>query len=224
MTRFAVSVASVGAFCLGITLNASAEPITITGGSLVFPTGDFFQAGPISLTGTRGFSIQGFVRTDEASIPGLSFGIPPGSSFPPADITSSAWFDTTLTLDGRTFPDVGFFHFPTNTFLQLDLVTPLMAPELQPSPVTVTAPFTFTGSFFADDFVHPRLQASFRGSGTVSAIFSAEAGGFWRSEGVRYEFTPQATPEPATLTLVTAGLVASAIRSRRRRRRDPLVA
>ena len=65
MTRCAVFVACVGAFCLGITPTASAEPITITGGSLVFLTGDTHQSGSISLTGTRGFSLQGFVDSGE---------------------------------------------------------------------------------------------------------------------------------------------------------------
>jgi hypothetical protein len=94
-----------------------------------------------------------------------------------------------------------------------------MAPELQTSPVTTKAPFTFTGSFFADDRVHPPLEASFRGAGTVTAIFSEEPGGLWNSEGVQYEFTPQTTPEPATLTLMSAGLIAAAARVRKAARR-----
>jgi len=65
MTRCAVLVACVGAFCLGITPTASAEPVIITGGSLVFDSGFLTQDGSISLTGTRGFSLQGGVDSGE---------------------------------------------------------------------------------------------------------------------------------------------------------------
>ncbi len=212
MTRSAVFVACVGAFCLGITLNASAEPVTITGGSLVFPSGEFLQIGPISLTGTRGFSLQGFVDAGELSIPGLGFGFPPGSTLEPGIIVGSAFFATTLTLDGRTFPNVG----SGLTSLRLDLFTPMIVPPLQASPVTVTAPFSFTGSFRGDPDLPP-LEASFQGSGRVSVIFSEEPGGSCFSGGIRLRLRPQATPEPATLVLISGGLVATAARVRRRR-------
>ena len=63
MIRFAVFVAGITLLCLGASSDVQAEPITITGGLLVFPTGDRFQAGPISLVGTHGFSVQGRVNS-----------------------------------------------------------------------------------------------------------------------------------------------------------------
>jgi hypothetical protein len=54
MTKCAKFVACVGVLCLGVASRALAEPITVTAGSLVFPTGERFQAGVLSLTGTLG--------------------------------------------------------------------------------------------------------------------------------------------------------------------------
>jgi hypothetical protein len=59
MTRGAFLVAGVGVLCLGVGSPGSAEPITITSGSMVFPQAALNQAGPISIVGTRGFSIEG---------------------------------------------------------------------------------------------------------------------------------------------------------------------
>jgi len=217
MTRSAVFVSCVGAFCLGLTATASAEPVTITGGALVFTSGDLFQGGSISLTGTRGFSLEGAVASGEGTVPGLGFGFLPGSILVPGsgNLSGNAWVGATATLDGQTFPNVG--DAGSLTSFSLNLFVTMMLPELQASPITVTAPFTATGSLFRADPDLPPLEASFQGSGTVAAIFSEAPGGFWDSGGVRYDFTPQVTPEPATLTLMIGGLIARASRMRKRR-------
>ncbi len=220
MTRCAVFVACVGVFCLGIPLTASAEPVTITGGSLVFSSGSNFQGGPISLTGTRGFSVQGGVDSGETTIPGLGCCFPPGSTLSPgrAHISGNAW-GADVTLDGQTFRNVG--NGNSLTSLSLDLFVTMIVPDLQSSPVTVRAPFTATGELFRADPDLPPLDVTVQGSGTVSVIFSEVPGGVWASGGVRYDFgsTPTPTPEPATLTLISGGLVAAASRARKRRNR-----
>jgi hypothetical protein len=66
MTRSAFFVACVGVLCLCVASPASAEPITITGGSIVFPEAAIFQVGPISIVGTRGFSIKAWIDTGES--------------------------------------------------------------------------------------------------------------------------------------------------------------
>jgi hypothetical protein len=214
MTRFAVSVACVGVFCLGVTQSASAEPVTITGGSLVFPTGDQSQFGPISLTGTRGFSLHGFVDSGETGIPGLGCCFSPGTTVRgSARLLGFAWRETSIALDGQTFTDIG--GALSFNELRLDLFATMITPA---SPMTVTAPFTVVfGRFVRADQIHPALVVPIRGAGTASVTF-LEVPGSFISGGVRYDFTPP-TPEPATLTLVTAGLVASADRLRNRRDR-----
>ncbi len=65
ITRGALFLAGVVVLCLGAASRAAAEPVTITGGSIVFSESGLFQAGPISLTRTRGFSVNGSVDTGE---------------------------------------------------------------------------------------------------------------------------------------------------------------
>jgi hypothetical protein len=212
MTRFAVSVACVGVFCLGLTQSASAEPVTITGGSLVFPTGDQSQFGPISLTGTRGFSLHGFVDSGETSIPGLGCCFSPGSAVGgSARLLGFAWRETSITLDGQTFAHIG--GAISFNQLHVDLFATMITPA---SPMTVTAPFTVAfGRFVRADQVHPAVEVPIRGAGTVSVTF-LEVPGSFTSGGVRYDFT-QPTPEPATLTLMSAGLIGATTRLRKRR-------
>jgi len=116
-----------------------------------------------------------------------------------------------MTFEGQTFLNIG--NGNSLTLFSLDLFVTMILPALQPSPVTVTAPFTTTALLFRADPDLPPLEASFQGSGTVSAIFSEVPGGVWASSGVRYDFT-QPTPEPATLTLMLGGLIAAAFRVR----------
>jgi len=59
MTRGAFFVAAVGVLCLGVGSPTSADPITITAGSIAFPQASLFQLGPISIIGNRNFSIKG---------------------------------------------------------------------------------------------------------------------------------------------------------------------
>jgi hypothetical protein len=215
MTRSAVFVACSAISCLGIAFKASAEPVTITGGSMVFSTGDMFQAGPISLTGTRGFSLQGDVLSGEGTVPGLGCCFFPGETLGPTRgrLSGNAW-RADATLDGQTFPNVGSAD-TLNPFL-LDLFVTMIVPELQASPVTVPAPFTAIGHLSRVDPNLPPLNVSVRGSGKVSVTFVEVALGAWNSGGVRYDFT-QPTPEPATLMLVSGGVVAAAARVRKRR-------
>ncbi len=145
----------------------------------------------------------------------------PGSTLEPgnAHISGNAW-GADMTFDGQTFPNIG--NGNSLTSLSLDLFVTMILPALQASPVTVTAPFTTTAFLFRADPDLPPLEASFQGSGTVSAIFSEVPGGVWASNGVRYDFT-QPTPEPATLTLVSGGLIAATIRARKRRDRTTTI-
>jgi hypothetical protein len=146
MTRFAVSVACVGAFCLGITLNASAEPITITGGGLEFPEIAIAQGVPISLTGTRGFSLQGFVNSGESDFGALCTPCTPDVTLSVgADLFGSALLVATATLDGQTYLDVNTVF--SQVAIALNLAGTAHLPALQASPVVVIAPFTVTGTF-----------------------------------------------------------------------------
>ena len=87
MTRSAVFVASVGVLCLTVSVDARAEPIRISGGTLDF--NGVFGAGPsqpgfLSIVGNRGFSVAGVVESGKlVSIPSrTAFRVRPARQFP----------------------------------------------------------------------------------------------------------------------------------------------
>ena len=67
MHHFFRIVAFVGLTCLAVTPPAAADPISITAGFIVVPGP--VEGGPISIAGTRGFSIEGRVLRTKALWP-----------------------------------------------------------------------------------------------------------------------------------------------------------
>ena len=219
MTRGAFFVAGVGVLCLGVCSPASAEPITITSGSIVFPKSEIFQLGPISIVGTRGFSIEGLIDTGEnrridpiaqcfPCTPGIPFGLG-------AQLTGSG-FIADATLDGQTYPNIGFNGFAS---LELDGMTTL--PEVRGPSIVITSPFVVDEM----SLFQPPDAASvpLRGRGVVTLTLQANPSvPVWEFSQLRYDFqTPAPVPEPATLVLVGGGLVGTLLRFRKRRTAPP---
>lgn len=222
MTRSAVFMAAMGVLCLTISGEVRAEPIRISGGSLVFPDSN---PGELSIVGNRGFSSHGFVDSSETNVGPIAtclFFCVPGETIPArVDIFGSA-FGGTVTLDGHTYEDV---NSPVSgNSLTLNLSGTIDLPPFRDTPVTISAPFDADGFFrHIDDPFDPRGSPFFdvpiQGSGTVTLNLTPNSGLFWHLNfPLRYDFaTP--TPEPATLTMVGAPLVAALIRARKRRNR-----
>jgi len=222
MTRSAVFIACVSLLCLGASSRVQAEPIKITGGSLVFESGALNQGGSISLVGTRGFSLQGTLDSGEIFISPLEECRPcvPTSTFSIGGSITGAGSGGVLqlTLDGQTYSDIA--STVSLETLGLDLFGTITLPQLQTSPVVVTAPFTLAGLFETFDPDRPHVTAAIQGAGTASLMLApASIGPFWDLRGVRYDFASTPTPEPATLTMVGGALVAAALRARKRRDR-----
>jgi hypothetical protein len=213
MTKSALFVACVGALCLGVASGALAEPITITAGALVFPSGDRFQGGPLSLVGTRGFSLEGVINTGETSIDPVRQCQPclPSTTMSlEAFILGSSFLGVDATLDGRSFSNIGGDPL---TVAFLDLVGTFAVPEVGESPIAITAPFTLRGSFFQPS---PTVSVPIRGGGIATVMVTPQFSEFWALQSVRYDFVETPTPEPATLVLVGGGLAGMALRARRR--------
>jgi hypothetical protein len=215
MTRGAFFVACAGVFCLGIGSPASAEPITITGGSIVFPEAAIFQVGPISIVGTRGFSIKGGIDTGESwNIDPISqcFPCTPGTPFSLGALISGSGFGADATLDGQSYPNIGVNGFAS---LELDGMTTL--PEVTGPSIVITAPFMVDERSL---FQPPdSTSVPVRGRGVVTLTLHANPViPVWEFSQLRYDFQPPApVPESATLVLVGGGLVGTLLRFRKRR-------
>jgi hypothetical protein len=203
---------------------AAADPIRITGGSLVMnPT-----SGPIVLAGDREFTFDSrvdvagglFMPWDACSLsvcePGDTLGLNAGWSG--NDLTGPA------TLDGISYADVG--ALASSSSLIVRFVGTAVLPPLSSS-ATMTAPFSFTGTFF-HSVDGNSIDDSLVGDGTATLTLSPSAGfpGAWHVDGAHYDFgeaAPSPTPEPGSLLLMGGGmlLLAAFVRTRARRHHPP---
>ena len=107
MSRISRLVAIAVLSLLGAAASSSADPVTITSGTLV-AVRPADPSGPASLRGTRGFSLEATVSTVEGRINVLTNCEPclPGSPLSVAGILSGFAFQGVATLDGQTFTDL----------------------------------------------------------------------------------------------------------------------
>ena len=230
MTKSAVSVACVGLLCLGVATRSAAEPITITGGTMLFSgAGGPSQAGPISLVGTRGFSLDGFVDTGEGRVDPLASCFPcePSATISVGTLLTGLAVGGRATLDGKTYTDIGGF-LDTSATVSLRLAGTIRLPEIGPSPVVITGPFTVgMFSFFRPPNPPPAVpeEMPLRGGGVVTLTLTPETpSATWALTTLRYDFVQAPTPEPGTLILVAGGIVGTALRARHRRERTGALA
>jgi hypothetical protein len=212
--KSALFVACAGVLCLAAASDAAADPIRVLSGSLVFPDATPLQTGPMSLLGTRGFSLIGGIDTRENNVGPFTSGCfpcPPSSTVDIGgpSVSNAGFFNTTLTFEGETFVNVGFSE---TALLILQLHGTVAVPELGPSPIVLTAPFTLDGYFQPGRFVD---SVPIRGGGLVTLRLAQQFGFGWDLQSIRYDFVATPTPEPAPLLLIGGGLAAVALRVRR---------
>lgn len=221
MTRTAVVVACTGVLSLGLPTDAAAEPITITGGSMVFAEPSQFQRGSISIFGTRGFSIVGGVDSGEGRVDPLA--CHPCEPLQPISVGAELGTFAIVgnaTLDGKVYTNINTFSSDAFARLLLGGVTQL--PPVQGASVVVSTPFTVLEHSVFQFPVGPEdsqelARVALRGSGTATLMFSANPFiPVWEISQVRYDFQP--IPEPATMILVGGPLIGVLLGRTMRRR------
>ena len=208
--------------CLTVSVDARAEPIRISGGTLDF--NGVFGAGPsqpgfLSIVGNRGFSVAGIVESGETRIDPVAncFPCPAGSTISLGAKILGSGFWGSVTLDGQTHTDVNGGFSPDS--LALELSGTIDLPAWRNAPVTISAPFEATGTFQRTIPTSFFFQVPVQGRGRATLNLAPDLDGTWALSSFRYDFIATPTPEPATFTLVTGALVSGALRARKRRDR-----
>lgn len=202
---------------------ASADPIAITGGTIVQPGGPGTTPGTGNLVGTENFTWRGEID------PFASFGSQCELRCSPGATVDVGGFVGASNVKGVvTYEDQQFLVGGTPASfgaLNLNFLTdPFVLPPAGTSAV-FSSPFTMTGTLQFPFFGPPaQPSVAIGGSGIATAFFvpSPAAPGVapgWQLSELRYEFAPEPVPEPSTLLLVGGGM-AALLRRRLRSRRE----
>lgn len=206
---------------------AQADPIYITAGQIVVQPG-LNGSGTMSLSGTGGFSLTGFLSGQGSVGPkALCYPCEPGTGI----LMSSSWIGLDLlgvvaTFEGNTYDKVGGATSPNN--LPIVLTAPAVtAPPLSAgSGTTLTAPFSFESTFeYGNDLFGPTTSAPVVGGGMATLTLiqvpsTSDVLSLWQYGGMRFDFSdasPAPIPEPSTLALLGGGAAMLAARVRRKK-------
>lgn len=212
-------LAALTAVLLLTAAGVSADPITITSGSLRWDPTTGNDGIPVTLSGNN-FSFTGttnpfegiFTPWDQCSVPECVGGTTVNLH---SLWVGMAFYAATVTYNGQTFTAVGSPNASSSMFTEW---TGGLAIPLDFTGGTLTAPVALNGTFF----FMPGPTVGLVGSGVASLTFVPYTDPSFpdavRLQSLRFDISPAAaTPEPSSMLLVGSGLAAVAAALKRRR-------
>ena len=205
------AVTAAAAIVLGLAQSAAADPVRIVSGALVHESAE--GPTPITLTGdSEGFTLQGVVLNDVFALGPLSQCLEPVCT---AGSTLSLRSSLTevggeVTLRGQTYPIGGLAPGNAEALLQFDSSVGI---PVSFDGGTLTAPFTFNGSFAYPSAPNNSLQQGppLIGHGIASVTLAPWGDPTFPDaftvSALRFDFQDtEPVPEPASLPLMASGL------------------
>jgi hypothetical protein len=228
MARLAQIACAASVIMATAAIPLRADPINITGGSVFIARPEVVDLGDLSIAGTQGFTLTSRVAPSGGLIGPFAQCIvpecPPGTRILfDMGLSGSAGSlpRAVMTIGGDRYDDLESINAMANVFLNFS--GSIIAPDLGPARVSLSAPFSLTGQAFAltplGEIAHDDLLLG-RGTGTMTLVpFPTQSPDFppgWMVESVRFDFAQTTVPEPSTLLLLGTCAV-GVLRARRSR-------